>query len=172
VASDVVLVLRSEHRRLRQLVDRVGRSSRGLADPHSELRRALSSHVSAARSEIVPAVSGWPGCSTWVSALDEAADQQTEALLPAVEALVQVEEHSLLPWLQQELSVADRRRLGTLYRVRRDTVARPLLARPSLSRTELYERARRAGVVHRSRMTQGELQAAVEAREGLQAPPR
>ncbi len=131
--------------------------------------------MSAARTEVLPALSDWSGRPTWVTALDGAADEvdddKHDGLVPSAQALVLVEQRTLLPWLEQNTSVDDRRRLGTLYRVRRDMVARTPLQRPSLTRTELYERARRAGVENRSRMTQAELAAAVEARERQQASP-
>jgi hypothetical protein len=173
MASDVVLVLRSEHRRLARLSERSRRSSRGLEDPRAELRRAVGAHAAAGRSELLPGLAGWPEVARWEALLDdvvEACDEHLPAVveacdehLPAVvEALVTVEKKSLLPWLGERTSVDDRRRLGTLYRVRRDMAARAPASRPGLTRTELYERARRAGVENRSRMTQAELRAAVE----------
>jgi hypothetical protein len=165
MASDLVLVLRSEHRRLTRLSERSRRSSRGLQDPRAELRRAVAAHAAASRSELLPGLGGWPEVDRWRGLLDEAVEPCDEHLPAVVEALVTIEQQSLLPWLGESTSVDDRRRLGTLYRARRDMAARTPASRPSLTRTELYERARRAGVENRSRMTQAELRAAVEAWE-------
>jgi hypothetical protein len=165
MASDLVLVLRSEHRRLSRLSERSGRSSRGLQDPRAELRRAVGAHAAAGRSELLPGLGGWPEAVRWETLLCDVAEASDEELPGLVEALVTVEQQSLLPWLGERTSVDDRRRLGTLYRVRRDMAARAPASRPGLTRTELYERARRAGVENRSRMTQAELRAAVEAWE-------
>jgi hypothetical protein len=162
MASDVVLVLRSEHRRLARLSERSRRSSRGLEDPRAELRRAVGAHAAAGRSELLPGLAGWPEVARWEALLDDVVEACDEHLPAVVEALVTVEKKSLLPWLGERTSVDDRRRLGTLYRVRRDMAARAPASRPGLTRTELYERARRAGVENRSRMTQAELRAAVE----------
>jgi hypothetical protein len=169
MASDLVLVLSSEDRRLARLSERSRRSFRGLQDPRSDLRRAVSAHAAAGRSELLPGLGGWPDVAGWEALLDEVADASDGYVLSVVEALLTVEQQSLLPWLAESTSVDDRRRLGTLYRVRRDMAARAPASRPGLTRTELYERARRAGVENRSRMTQAELGAAVDAWERQQA---
>lgn len=171
MASDLVLVLRSEHRRLTRLSERSRRSSRGLQDPRAELRRAVTAHAAAGRSELLPALDAWPMAPRWQALLERTTDVPDAELPEAVETLVEVEQELLLPWLADVSSVDDRRRLGTLYRVRRDMAARAPVSRPSLTRTELYERARRAGVENRSRMTQAELREAVEARERQDASP-
>jgi hypothetical protein len=165
MASDLVLVLRSEHRRLTRLAERSRRSSRGLQDPRAELRRAVGAHVAAGRSELLPSLAGWPDVARWEALLDEAGDASDAQLLVVVEGLLTLEATGLLPWVADSTTLDDRRRLGTLYRVRRDMAARTPASRPGLTRTELYERARRAGVENRSRMTQAELRAAVEAWE-------
>jgi hypothetical protein len=56
--------------------------------------------------------------------------------------------------------------MGKVFRMRRDANLRSGHdgSRRRRSQTELYEMARRAGVEHRSRMTQAQLQAALEAR--------
>jgi hypothetical protein len=178
MASDVVLVLRSEHRRLLQLLERSQRSSRGLSDPMAELRRELSAHVAAAGSEIaslMPRCEGSVG-QEWAADLDHVADlavgDDLVALQAGTRSLVQTEETVLVPWLEEALSVDERRRVGKLYRVRREMHSRSRVSRRQRSRTELYEMARRAGVENRSRMTQAELQSAVDAWERAREPSR
>lgn len=175
MASDVVLLLRSEHRRLLALVERCERTARGLHDPVAQLRRELWAHAAAAGEEITAAAPrGERPPEQWVATLDRVADLAADAAVPALRrvttALVQTEDRVLLPWLGQALTLDERRRVGKLYRVRRDSHSRTRLSRRQRSRTELYEKARRAGVENRSRMTQAELQAAVEAWESARAP--
>ncbi len=174
MASDVVLLLRSQHRRMLALLERCERTSRGLHDPVAQLRRELAAHVSAAGEEIAAAAPrGERPPAQWVADLDRVGDLAVDAGVPdlrlATRGLVQTEEHVLVPWLQQALTVDERRRVGKLYRVRRDSRAKTRLSRRQRSRTELYEKARRAGVENRSRMTQAELQDAVQAWESARS---
>lgn len=172
MAVDIVLVLRSEHRRLQQLVSRCGRSSRGFHDPVSELHQALRAHILAATAEIYPAAAkasdpaSWPAESlTEVRTLVERQHPDHRDMVLAAGVLVEAEERAVLPLLEH-FELGQRRRLGKVFRIRRDAMSRSSSEshRRRRSQTELYELARRAGVEHRSRMTQAELQAAVEAR--------
>lgn len=175
MAVDIVLVLRSEHRRIQQLVERCGRASRGFHDPVTDLWQALRAHVLAATAELYPCAAKvgdpqqWPAQKlTEVRTLLERAPQAEDALR-AAELLLSAEEDCVVPRLEG-LDVATRRRLGKVFRMRRDATARQASAshRRRRSQTELYEVARRVGVEQRSRMTQAELQAAIEGR-GLEA---
>jgi hypothetical protein len=87
-------------------------------------------------------------------------------LQEATDALVRVEREVVIPALESDLEVPARRRLGKVFRIRRDAAARHAQSsrRRHRSQTELYEVARRVGIERRSRMTQAELQAALEAR--------
>ena len=80
-----------------------------------------------------------------------------------------LDEQSILLILES-LELLTRRRMGKVFRIHRNAAVRAASStgRRRRSQTELYELARRAGVEHRSRMTQSELQAAIEDR-GLQA---
>lgn len=176
MAVDIVLVLRSEHRHIQQLLDRCGRASRGFHDPTAELHQALRSHVLAATAEIYPTAAKSSDPHTWpaerltvVRTLVEREHLDIGSAQRAVEELVTAEEGSVLPVLEN-LELAQRRRLGKVFRIRRDALTRQSTGsrRRRRSQTELYELARRAGVEHRSRMTQAELQAAIEAR-GIEA---
>lgn len=176
MAVDIVLVLRSEHRRIRQEVDRCGRSSRGFADPAAELQLTLRAHMLAATAEVYPTAAKLSDPSTWpaetltsVRTTVEQDDPDDGTLKQAATDLMQAEATSVLPVLEQRLEIPARRRMGKVFRIRRDANARTAAAgqrRRHRSQTELYELARRAGVEHRSHMTQAELEAAVEGRGG------
>lgn len=176
MAVDIVLVLHSEHRRFQQLVERCGRTSRGFHDPVSELHLTLRAHVLAATAEIYPTAAKSSPVDTWPAAqltevrtlVEQEQLGQAEAIRAAA-LLTDAEEQAVLPVLEM-LEIGPRRRLGKVFRIRRDASSRGSVGprRRRRSQTELYELARRAGVEHRSRMTQAELAEAIEAR-GLQA---
>jgi hypothetical protein len=176
MASDVVLVLQSRHRRLRELAERSRRPARGLADPTAELAREAAGHA-AALVDLLAATNDrrlLPSdtiteIETCCAAVAVAAGRDRDRLAPLVERLLDLEGQLLqaLP----AAHVDQRRRWGRRYRsvaqaaqrsqggARRHTRATP-------TRTELYERARRAGVAHRSKMSLSELLEAVSAAEG------
>jgi hypothetical protein len=167
MASDIVLLLESEHRRLLTLADQCRRRSRGLADPASELRRLLHAHACGVVRDVLEdqvvarAVVGFePLTPAEVAAIPE------PELADAARDLVEAEAVVVLPALAEGVPLPERRRLGKVYRTRRDARMRavPRPRRRELSQTELYELARRAGIQHRSRMTQAELVAALDDR--------
>ena len=171
MASDIGIVLRSEHRDLLVLADQCGRMSRGLHDPAADLRRRLQAHVTAAVAEVYPVVR-WSSPSSQeglqyavqmvgAALVDEAV--APEELAQVARSLVEVERSAVLLVLATHLPIAERRRMGKVFRMRREAVLRSAHARQNRQRsqTELYELARRAGLEHRSTMTQAQLQAAV-----------
>jgi hypothetical protein len=139
-----------------------------------ELSLALRAHVMAATGEIYPSAAkvnpaNWPAEDlTEVRILVEREPRAAE-VAHAAEVLLRTEVEHVIPLLE-DLELDIRRRLGKVFRIRRDAIARSERSthRRRRSQTELYELARRVGVEQRSRMTQAELQAALEAR-GLQA---
>ena len=170
MASDIALVLGSEHRDLLVLADQCGRASRGFHDPVTELGRRLLAHLAAVEADFHPVLRSSPALNQVdvgiaverVDAVlgDDAVDR--EALAGAARDLVDLE-RAVLPALVAMLPIAERRRMGKVFRIRRDAVLRSAHSRQrrQLSQTELYELARRAGLEHRSTMTQAQLQAAV-----------
>lgn len=171
MAVDIVLVLGSEHRRLRQLVERCGRSSRGFHDPVQDLQQALRAHVLAASAEVYPTAaahgSRWPAQElAQVRGEVEDPHRGRAELAETTRSLISAEQEVLAAL--EGLELTERRRLGKVFRMRRDSLLRgsSTTSRRRRSQTELYELARRAGVEHRSRMTQAELQAAIDARGG------
>ncbi len=177
MAVDIALVLRSEHRQIQRQIERCGRTSRGFADPAGDLQATLRSHILAATTEVYPTAAKLTDPNSWpaevlasVRTTAEADEVDEDALLKAAAELIRAEETSVLPVLEDRLEIPARRRMGKVFRIRRDANARAAVAgqrRRHRSQTELYEVARRAGVEQRSRMTQSELQAAIEAR-GIQ----
>lgn len=179
MASDITLVLRSEHKELLVLADQCERTSRGFQDPQAELDRALAAHLGAASAAAYTV----PAAQPLLPTLDRMATEVSEVLsrsrrtradlAHAARVLVEVERERLLPALDGGVPIGERRRMGKVFRIRRDTLLRgaPKPSRRTRSQSELYEVARRAGVEHRSRMTQAQLQAAVEAWERAQSRP-
>ena len=176
MASDIVLVLRTEHRELLNLADRCGRMSRGFHDPVADLCRRLQAHLAAAEMEVWPVLrSVSPSTAAdlvqpveMVGAALGDGSVAREDLPHVVRGLVEAERSAVMRALLAQVPIAERRRVGTVFRMRRDAVLRADHARHSRqrSRTELYELARRAGVEHRSTMNQAQLQAAVAQWEG------
>jgi hypothetical protein len=171
MASDIGIVLRSEHRDLLILADQCGRMSRGLHDPVADLRRRLRAHLTAAEAEVYPVVrsSSSPNQAGLLRAvqtvgaalMDESVAR--EELAQVARSLVEAERSAVVLALAAQLPIDERRRMGRVFRMRRDAVLRTAHARQNRQRsqTELYELARRAGLEHRSTMTQAQLQAAV-----------
>lgn len=172
MAVDIALVLQSEHRRIQQLVQRCGRTSRGFHDPAAELATTLRIHLDVANREVYPTAKvltvRWPGDQLErVEAMVLSEDGTSEELIEAAEMLISAESEVVVPALLHGQDVPERRRLGKVFRLRRDAMARSMKGshRRQPSQTELYELARRAGVEQRSKMTQAELQQAITTRE-------
>jgi hypothetical protein len=160
MASDILLVLKSDHRTLCLLADRCTRQARGFADPRRDLERALSAHLASMTSEVYPRVGAdGPGVLP-----EDLAQAESGRLIALVEQVRQYEEEHVLPALEG-LLIEDRRRIGKVFRIRRDAALRSFgtSRRRPPSQPELYELARRAGVEQRSRMTAAQLHAAVVA---------
>jgi hypothetical protein len=173
MASDIVLVLRSDHRELLHLAEQCTRPSRGLERPEDGLRRRLAAHANAVRAVVQPsaAIASDPGLTSALAS--EAAEIETlsrEGLAECARALVELESDRVLSALLA-LPLEERRRMGKVFRIHRDRSLRQTVppVRRQRSQTELYELARRAGVEQRSRMTQSELEEAVSAWERGQA---
>lgn len=167
MASDILLILATEHRELLQLADRCGRWVRGFEDPEGDLSRRLVTYAQAASVEVYPSVRAGAAGDLLLASAVAASDPELvgDSLTGAARALVAVEQEVLLPLISERLHLAERRRVGKRFRLRREACLRrvPAVPRRSRSHSELYEQARRAGVENRSRMTQSQLQAAVDS---------
>ena len=176
MASDIVLVLRSEHRDLLILADQCGRMSRGFHDPVGDLRGRLQAHLAAVDVGVSPVLRSLPSADlgdlrhavelVGAALADESVGR--EELAQVVRGLVEAERSDVMLALVAQVPIAERRRAGKVFRMRRDAVLRADQSRHNRQRsqTELYELARRAGVEHRSTMNQAQLQAAVARWEG------
>lgn len=172
MASDIVLVLRSEQRELLALADQCRRPSRGLERPEASLRLRLAAHAAALRDVVLPSAA-IPADQDLAAALSSVAPQieepSRERLADSVCVLVEFEASEVLSALLA-LPIEDRRRMGKVFRIHRERTlrhARPAVRRQR-SQTELYELARRAGLEQRSRMSQSQLEEAVSAWERAQ----
>lgn len=171
MASDIGLVLKSEHHDLLVLADQCSRVSRGLHDPGAALRRRLLAHLAAADEGVYPvhrslSPASAPGVQQAVDLVNDVLGDDVaarESLGQVARRLVEAEREVVLLVLAAQLPIAERRRMGRVFRIRRDALLRGAHARThrQRSQTELYELARRAGLEHRSNMTQSQLQAAV-----------
>jgi len=173
MVSDIVLVLRSEHRDLVELADQCTRPSRGFEDPAGRLHARLVAHrsamerIAATTSRWLPRGSG-PVADVLEMLRDELDEPADRGQVPRLaQTLVSREEHEVVPMLETSLPILERRRAGRSFRLVRDAVMRGNhpSSRRIRSQAELYALARRAGLEQRSRMTQVELQRAVEAWE-------
>jgi len=176
MASDIVLVLRSEHRDLLILADQCGRMSRGFHDPVTDLRGRLQAHLAAVDVGVSPVLRSLPTADlgdlrhavrlVGAALADESVGR--EELAQVVRGLVEAERSDVMLALVAQVPIAERRRAGKVFRMRRDAVLRADQSRHNRQRsqTELYELARRAGVEHRSTMNQAQLQEAVARWEG------
>jgi hypothetical protein len=173
VVSDIVLVLRSEHRDLIDLAQQCTRPSRGFEDPVGRLHGRLRAHMDA-MERVATSTVRWIGKG--VGPMGEVLDLLTRGTreppdrqaTPALAwAVVDHEEGSVIPQLEREVPLLERRRAGKSFRLVRATAMRSYhpSSRRVRSQAELYALARRAGVEQRSRMSQAQLQRAVEAWE-------
>lgn len=169
MVSDIVLVLRSEHRDLQDLAEQCSRPSRGFEDPVGRLHSRLHAHLDALE-RIATTTSRWLGDGAGPipdvlellrGSLREPDRETTAALAMSV---VDLEEAEVIPQLEEEVPLLERRRAGKSFRLVRDSAVRRHhpSSRRVRSQAELYALARRAGLEQRSRMSQVELQHAVE----------
>ena len=173
MASDLLLVLKSEHREMSSLADQCTRPSRGFENPQLRLAEHLRAHVAGLERNVLGSQlvgpQGVAVVSEIAAAVHEAAGADAvPSDVPQLARHVSArEEEALLPLLESDVPLTERRRMGKGFRLVRDATLRAVHTgqRRVRSQTELYEVARRAGLERRSRMTQAELQFAVEAWE-------
>ena len=170
MVSDIVLVLRSEHRDLVDLAEQCTRPSRGFEDPVGRLHGRLRAHLNALE-RIAMSTARWLGDGTGPLSevlevlrrgMREPADRQRTPALTWM--IVDQEEEDVIPAFERDVPLLERRRAGKSFRMVQDSSMRGNhpSSRRVRSQAELYALARRAGVEQRSRMTQTELQRAVE----------
>lgn len=175
---------RTDHRRIAELLGRLARRHRSVAGIRPTLVGELVAHEAAASRELLPfaadRLEGYNGrAADSLHQLQLAAAELDESLEPASLDIVTramamfaehvaVEEQEILEPLSQVTEVSRLREAGDADRRRRDAALksrgerRRQYRRPSISRAELYERARRRGIRRRSSMTREQLVAALE----------
>lgn len=132
----------------------------------------LRVHFEIAQREVYPTAMGlleqWP--AQQVQTIDEMVHTENlplADLIRVTDMVVTLEADAIVPVLSQAQEVPERRRLGKVFRMRRDALLRSLKGshRRQPSQIELYEMARRAGVQQRSKMTQAQLHQAISSRD-------
>lgn len=183
MGANVIRLVRTDHRRIRELIDRLGRRYRAGEVLPARVLGELSAHVDASMVTLLPfAESRIPGLEpAYEQSLDELAAAAAELpdaihpvpaavvdlLVAAVTEHIEVEERTVLQPLDKEVSVERLRMLGEGFRRSRDSRlkaqgdAAHRYHRPPVSRAELYERARHRGIEGRSTMSRSELLSAL-----------
>lgn len=187
VGTNAVRLLQADHRRIGELVRRLGRSYRAGESLRVEAAAELRAHVEATRAVLLPfaadrqvapgtgdgdpeeaLLKGLIACAAELGdARDPVPAELARRLATAWDQHVE-REGPLLTGLRETVEVHRLRMLGDALRRSRDSALRTALRgtsrlnRPVATRAELYERARRLGIEGRSSMTRGELQSALD----------
>ena len=183
MGTNAVRLIRSDHRRISDLLARLNGHHLGGADLPQRFARELSAHVAASRDCVVPfAESRVNNVVTVAASLDElmavadtlrkeGAGGQTLSTADLVEIVrrhVDAEERHVLQPLEGVASVDRLRVLGESFRRTRDAALRSEAGprrhhvRPPASRAELYEHARYRNIAGRAAMSRTELLAALK----------
>lgn len=182
MGTNVVRLVRIDHRRLEALLGRLGRHRPG-SDLPDVVAGELFAHIEATSSQLLPFADerlDAPAANTQktiqdlssaAQRLEKQGDAHDEAQRYAMSALwehISAEERELLESLDAGIAVERLRVAGDDFRRTRDAALKARghrhLAgrRPAPSRAELYERARARGIPGRAAMTSGELLAALK----------
>jgi hypothetical protein len=186
VGTNAVRLVQADHRRIGELVRRLGRSYRAGESLRVQATAELLAHVEATRAALLPFAADRqvtpPDLAdryeVLLEGLDACAAELGESPDPVPAELAQrlaatwsehVEcERPLLAGLDAAVEVHRLRILGDALRRSRDAARRTALRgtsrlnRPVATRAELYERARRIGIEGRSSMSRAELQHALD----------
>lgn len=176
MGTNAVRLIRSEHRRISDLLSRLNGRHRGGAELPVRVAHELSAHVTACRDCLLPFADARLSVDGAVAeSLDELAaaaqrlrDEAGEPmdaaeLVATMRRHVDTEESHVLQPLEEAASVDRLRRLGESFRRTRDSALRAAgdprrrHARPTPSRAELYEHARFREIAGRSAMSRAEL---------------
>jgi hypothetical protein len=184
MGTNVVRLVRIEHRRIGDMLRRLeGQYRRGSSLP-ARTAGELSAHAYATTSELLPFTETRADppdgvCRDTIEDLVAVAAELDRAPEPppgsvvsraiaAFDRHVEVEEEDILTSLEETTEIAKLRHLGQSFRRAHDSALKTRgerpdrYRRPRASRAELYERARRRGVPGRSTMTREELAAALQ----------
>jgi hypothetical protein len=183
MGTNVVRLMRIEHRRISALAHRLDGKHRQGANLPAQLASELAAHAYATTAELLPFTESKSGtldgrCRATVdqltaiaAELDESEDGVSRATVErTLTALADhvAEEAEILDTLEQTTEVTRLRMLGDAFCRARDHAFKSRgdkphrYRRPEASRAELYERARRHGIAGRSSMTRDQLAAALQ----------
>lgn len=184
MGANVARLIRTDHRRICELLDRLERSRRSPADLQLKVVGELAAHEAASTQELLPFsqardVGDNARLSETLRGLRLAVAELEDAGAPAPRDIVrraramfrthaEIEENDVVDPLAQVTDVNRLREAGDAYSRRRDATLkahsqrRDKYRRPTPSRAELYERARRHGIPGRSAMTSKQLAAALK----------
>lgn len=182
MGTNVTRLVRTDHRRIGELVDRLGRRYRAGEALPAKVLGELSAHIEASAACLLPFTESRVDLDpAFARTLDSLADLATELdhaddpvpaelvsrLRSALDHHVELEERVVLSVLDAQVSVERLRMLGEAFRRHRDSRLKAggdparRYQRPPASRAELYERARYRGIAGRSSMSRSELLSAL-----------
>lgn len=182
MGTNAVRLVRTDHRRIIDLLDRLNGRHRGGAALSARVAGELAAHVEASRDRLLPFAESRVSLDRAVAeTLDELmagaselrAGTVTEAvdtaeLVETMRRHTDIEDRVVLQPLQDSVGVDRLRLLGESFRRVRDSALRAESGprrrqqRPQASRAELYERARYRKIAGRSAMSKAELLAALK----------
>lgn len=183
MGANVIRLIRIDHRRMNELLARMGRRYRAGEALPSRLANELAAHTDATTNCLLrfahdrlelPDTAFTDSLDELAEAADELAgtaqrvpEAVRERVLAATREHIDVEEQQVLVPLEEAVNVERLRQLGEAFRRRRDAAlkargerVRGHQRRPA-SRAELYERARSRGLAGRSSMSRNELATAL-----------
>ncbi|MFW6205159.1 MAG: hypothetical protein ACOC96_09320 [Actinomycetota bacterium] len=183
MGANVIRLIRIDHRRMNELLTRMGRRYRAGEELPSRLANELASHADATTNCLLPFVLDRlelpdGAFSDTLDDLAEVADEVArtaqevpaavlEQAAAATREHIDVEEQQVLAPLEEAVNVERLRQLGEAFRRRRDSALKARgqrvhgHQRKPASRAELYERARSRGLAGRSSMSRSELASAL-----------
>lgn len=178
MGTNVTRLIRTDHRRIGELIGRLGRRYRAGEALPAKVVGEVSAHVdasatcllpfTASRVDLDPAFVGTFDALTGLAAELDHSDHPVPAelvdrLRTAFNQHADIEERTVLEPLDKIVSVERLRVLGEAFRRHRDSRLKAegepgrRYQRPPPSRAELYERARYRGIAGRSSMSRSEL---------------
>ncbi|WP_049572806.1 hemerythrin domain-containing protein [Nonomuraea sp. SBT364] len=176
MAGDVITLITADHRRVEALLSRLGAERGERRATVAELHALLTAHARAEEDRVYPGIDAHHGleehkeAEILLDALRRAEagsaefEETLELLAGTVVRHIRDEETTMLPLLARTAGDKRLKRLGAAFAERRQQVLRALAAAGDgqVTRADLYERARRADLPGRSRMTKPELEAALD----------
>ncbi len=184
MGANVIRLVRTDHRRITDLTERLGRRYRAGESLPAQLSTEIRAHAVTSVDCLLPFAEDRvteldPQYAETLDELAAAADELESCLHPvpapvveqvtsAVRRHIDVEEATVLDELDKAVSVERLRLLGETFKRGRDAALKAQgervgrYTRPRVSRAELYERARYRGIAGRSAMSKSELLSALK----------